>query len=252
MSDFYIVFFEGDTLSAFSDWFSGRKTINKCGPYANKNDAITASKAYTRACIVYHATNQVCLHSQEGFVQQAIPDLMTWAKANISVPAELVRNDGMIEKENEKQQWAFSKIKHISHKVEFTEYKLAVGNLAKLMTATVAGMVGNIPGILDAVSDLTIDICSGEDSKKEDDAWIKDITDKAGHKGILVMKALTETTLKKKFFGKNEKNLSMTGLVCILVPLSEAAKLECANIKNKHASTVLTQIEKEFNFDTKE
>jgi len=251
MSEFYLVFFEGDGLSAFGDWFSGRKSIGKKGPYANKSDAIEASKGYTRACIVYHARNKVCLHSQEGFVQQAIPDLMSWARANIAESTKVVAmNDGMLETKDEGQKWAISKIKHVAHKVDFTEYKIGIDNLTKLVTATVAGMVGNIPGILSAVSGLTIDICYGEDIKKEDEAWIKDITDEDGNKGILVMKALTETSVKKKFFGKNEKKLSMTGLICILVPLTSAAQVECDNIKSKHAANILTQIEKEFNFAT--
>ena len=164
------------------------------------------------------------------------------------MPSALTLNDGMIEKTEEKQKWSISKIKHVSHKVDFTEYKIAVDTLTKLVTATIAGMVGNIPGILDAVSGLTIDICYGEDLKKEDEAWIKDIKDADGNRGILVMKALTETSVKKKFFGKNEKKLSMSGLICILVPLTDAAKVECNNIKNKHASTILSEIEKEFNF----
>ena len=109
-------------------------------------------------------------------------------------------------------------------------------------------MIGNIPGILEAVSGLTIEICSGEDVKQEDDAWIKDIVDDKGNQGILIMKALSETSIKKKFWGKSEKHLQMTGLVCILVPLSADAKLQCANIKNQHASTVITEIEKEFKF----
>ena len=248
MSDYYLVFFEGNGLSAFGDWFSGAKSIGKKGPYANKNDAITATKEHVRACIVYHASTQVYIHSQEGFVQQAVPELLSWAKTNISVPVAVSPNSGMLEKEKEGEKWAISKIKHVSHKVDFTEYKFAVDTLTKLITATIAGMVGNIPGILDAVSGLTIDICYGEDTKSEDEAWIKDITDKDGNKGILVMKALTETSTKKKFFGKNEKKLSMSGLVCILVPLTAAARSECDTIKSKHATNILTQIEKEFNF----
>lgn len=250
MSDYYLVFFQGNAFAAFGDWFGGTKSIDKSGPYTNKADAIAASKQHERACIVYHARNQISLHSQAGFVLQALPDLMSWAKTNISVPTTLVSNDGMLEKESEGKKWAISKIKHVSHKVDFTEYKFAVDTLTKLVTATVAGMVGNIPGILNAVSGLTIDICYGEDTKKEDEAWIKDITDADGNKGILVMKALTETSVKKKFFGKNEKKLSMTGLVCILVPLTADAKSECENIKNKHATNILTQIEKEFDFAT--
>ena len=248
MSNYYLVFFEGNGFNAFSDWFGNTKSINKAGPYANKSDAINESKNYTRAVIVYHARNQICLHSQEGYVRQAIPELLKWAREHISIGTEIVCNDGMLETDREEQKWAISKIKHVSHKVDFTEYKIGVDNLTKLITATVAGMVGNIPGILNAVSGLTIDICYGEDNKKEDEAWIKDITDDDGNKGILVMKALTETSVKKKFFGKNEKKLSMAGLVCILVPLTPAAKLECDNIKSKHAANILVQIEKEFNF----
>ena len=245
---YYVVYFEGNAFSALGDWFGGRKSINKSQPYTNKADAINASREHVRACIVYHARNQICLHSQAGYVIEAIPDLMYWAQGNIPIPNEISTNDGMIEPVNEGQKWALSKIKHISHKVEFTEFRFALDNLSKLVQATVAGMIGNIPGILDAVSGLTIEICSGENVKKEDDAWIKDITDDKGNAGILVMKALSETSVKKKFWGKSEKNLYMTGLICILVPLTSEAKLQCANIKNQHASTVITQIEKEFKF----
>ena len=247
-SNYYLVYFEGNAFSAFSDWFGGRKTINKSCPYKNKGDAISASKEFTRACIVYHARNQICIHSHEGYIKQAVPDLMNWAREHIETPEHISENDGMIETENESQKWSLSKIKQISHKVEYTEFKIAVDTLTKLVTATVAGIVGNIPGIIDAVSGLTIDICYGEDLKKEDDAWIKDITDGDGNKGILVMKAMSETSVKKNILWKNKKTLSMNGLVCILVPLTPSAKLKCDNIRNKHASNILTQIEKEFNF----
>jgi hypothetical protein len=248
MNEYYVVYFEGNALSAFGDWVGGRNTINKSQPFHNKIDAINATRKHRRACIVYHARNQICLHSQAGYVIQAIPDLMHWARSNITIPNEITMNDCMIEPVNEGQRWALSKIKHISHKVEFTEFRFALDNLSKLVKATVAGMIGNIPGILDVVSGLTIEICSGENVKKEDDAWIKDITDDKGNAGILVMKALSETSFKKKFWGKSEKNLYMTGLICILVPLTSEARLQCANIKNQHASTVITQIEKEFKF----
>ena len=248
MNEYYVVYFEGNAFSALGDWFGGRKSINKSQPFNNKVDAINTSREHTRACIVYHARNQICLHSQDGYVIQAIPDLMNWARNNITIPNEINKNDGMIEPVNEGQKWALSKIKHISHKVEFTEFKFALDNLSKLVKATVAGMIGDIPGILDAVSGLTIEICSGENVKKEDEAWIKDIIDENGNPGILVMKALSETSVKKKIWGKNEKNLYITGLICILVPLTREAKLQCANIKNQHASTVITQIEKEFKF----
>lgn len=249
MSNYYLVFFQGNALSAFGDWFSNTKSIDSSGPYTNKEDAIAASKQYERACIVYHARNQIALYSREGYVQKAVPDLIQWAKANIPVPEALVANDGMLEKESEYKEWAISKFKKVSHNVDFTEYKIAVDNLTKLVTITIAGMVGNIPGILSAVSGLTIDICYGEENKKDDDEWIKDIIDAEDNKGILVMKALTETSFKKKFFGKKEKKLSMNGLICIMVPLSENAKRKCENIKNKHAETVLKELEKEFNFE---
>jgi hypothetical protein len=251
MSNYYLVFFQGNAFDAFSDWAMGTKKISKSGPYTNKVDAMNEAekKHKKRACIVYHARNQICLHSQVGFVVKALPDLMHWAKTNIPVPTTLVLNHDMIDKQNEGKNWAISTLTKVEHNVNFTEYTIGVDNLTKMVTATIAGIVGNIPGILNAVSGLTIDICHGEDTKKDDEAWIKDITDADGNKGILAMKALTETSVKKKFFGKKEKKLSMNGIVCIMVPLTAKAKSECENLKNKHATNILTQIEKEFNFE---
>jgi hypothetical protein len=37
------VYFAGDALNAFSDWFSGGRSIQSGVPYVNKSDAITAS-----------------------------------------------------------------------------------------------------------------------------------------------------------------------------------------------------------------
>jgi hypothetical protein len=291
---YYNVYFEGNGFQAFGDWFSGAKSIGKTGPYKTKADAIAAAQGHTRACIVYHAGNQVCLHSQQGYIQQAVPELLRWAREHISIFSTIiVKNDMMLtmpaahgdthqrstpetahgdthqcstpetahgdthqcstpetaapHAREEANHWAFSKFKSISHTSEYTEFQIGVDNLAKLVKGTVAAMVGNIPGILDAVSGLTIDICYGQDTKKEGEAWIKDIKDTDGNEGILVMKGLNETTIKKKFFGKDKKKMYLSGIVSVLVPLTPYAKQQCSNIKNQHASNIIAQIEKEFN-----
>jgi hypothetical protein len=134
----------------------------------------------------------------------------------------------------------------MSHTVEITEFHLAVDNLSKLISATVAGMVGNVPGILQAVSGLTFDLCSSSEDKSDFEAFIKDIVDNDGNKGILVLRASSETKTKKKFWGKNEKKMQVDGVIFVLIPLSEDAKQQCINIENKHASNVLDQIERDF------
>ncbi len=134
----------------------------------------------------------------------------------------------------------------MSHTVEITEFHLAVDNLSKLISATVAGMVGNVPGILQAVSGLTFDLCSSSEDKSDSEAFIKDIVDNDGNKGILVLRASSETKTKKKFWGKNEKKMQVDGVIFVLIPLSEDAKQQCINIENKHASNVLDQIERDF------
>jgi hypothetical protein len=246
---FYLVYFSGDTLHAFTDWFAGTKSIQTSGPYENKSDAINASLGRARACIVYHAENQIILHSQQGYTAQSINELLFWAKSNIKFEkTKVIKNDNMISSNDEKKDWALSKIKKISHSVDMSEFHIAVDSLSKLITATVSGMVGNIPGILQAVSGLTLDICHGSEEKKENEHFIKEIEDNDGNKGILVLKALSETKLKKKFWGQDKKKLYISGIICVLIPLTEKAKQQCIEIQNQHASNVLEQVEKEFLF----
>jgi hypothetical protein len=43
--------------------------------------------------------------------------------------------------------------------------------------------------------------------------------------------------------------MNVSGIIYVLVPLSEKAKQQCIDIENKHASNVLEQIEKTFLMD---
>jgi hypothetical protein len=175
---------------------------------------------------------------------------LVWAKTNIKwTPNQVVDKQNNETLVPIKKDWALSKSKKMHHTVEVTEFHLAVNNLSKLIAATVAGMVGNVPGILQAVSGLTIDICSSSEDKEEKEAFIKDITDNDGNKGVLVLKASSETKIKKKFWGKNEKKMNVSGIIYVLVPLSEKARQQCFEIENKHATNVLEQIEKTFLVD---
>jgi hypothetical protein len=247
-----VVYFAGDAFNAFSDWFSGGKSIQTGDPYVNKSEAITASLGRARACIVYDAEAQTIAYSQHGYVAQSVQELLFWAKANIKWnksshppdPPKDVRPPKDIS--SPPKDWAYSKSKKMHHTVEVTEFHLAVDNLSKLIAATVAGMVGNVPGILQAVSGLTFDICSSSEDKEDQEAFIKEITDNDGNKGVLVLKASSETKTKKKFWGKNETKMNISGIIYVLVPLSEKAKQHCIDIENKHASNVLEQIEKTF------
>ena len=110
-------------------------------------------------------------------------------------------------------------------------------------------MIGDVPGILNVVSGLTIDICQGHDNKKEGEAWIEDITDNDGNKGIIIFKALNETSSNTRFWRKTTKKMYISGIISILVPLTPLAKSKCNNIRNQHADTCIAQIEKEFNFN---
>jgi hypothetical protein len=243
---FYVVYFAGDALNAFSDWFSGGKSIQSGNPYENKADAISASLGRARASIVYDAATQSIVYSQHGYIAQSVQELLIWAKANIKwVPSKTPSNTPS----TQKKDWAYSKSKKLHHSVEVTEFHLAVDNLSKLIAATVAGMVGNVPGILQAVSGLTFDICSSSEDKEDEEAFIKEITDNDGNKGVLVLKASSETKTKKKFWGKNEKKMVVSGMIYVLVPLSEKARQQCIDIENKHATNVLEQIERTFLVD---
>jgi hypothetical protein len=252
---YYVVYFAGDALNAFSDWFSGGRSIQSGVPYVNKSDAITASLGRARACIVYNGETQTIAYSHDGYVSQSVQELLVWAKTNIRwTPSQIIDKQVIDKQDNEilvpiKKDWAYSKSKKMHHTVEVTEFHLAVDNLSKLIAATVAGMVGNVPGILQAVSGLTIDICSSSEDKEEKEAFIKDITDNDGNKGVLVLKASSETKIKKKFWGKNEKKMNVSGIIYVLVPLSEKARQQCIEIENKHATNVLEQIEKTFLMD---
>jgi hypothetical protein len=245
---FYVVYFAGDALNAFSDWFSGGKSIQTGEPYANKSEAINASLGRARACIVYDAAAQSIAYSQHGYIAQSVQELLSWSKANIKWTKK-VESTNQTKDNSQTKDWAYSKSKKMHHTVEVTEFHLAVDNLSKLIAATVAGMVGNVPGILQAVSGLTIDICSSSEDKEDQEAFIKEITDNEGNKGVLVLKASSETKTKKKFWGKNETKMNVSGIIYVLVPLSEKAKQQCIDIENKHASNVLEQIEKTFLMD---
>ena len=280
---YHLVYFVGDATHAFFDYFSGGKSIQSSGPYSDKSEAINASLGRARACIVYDAQSQTITYSQHGYAANSVQELLAWAKANVAYsappapeaqpPHQLDTNKGDTNKGDTNKggvisrqaaplgersvsgrdaplsgspSWAYSKSKHMSHTVEITEFHLAVDNLSKLISATVAGMVGNVPGILQAVSGLTFDLCSSSEDKSDSEAFIKDIVDNDGNKGILVLRASSETKTKKKFWGKNEKKMQVDGVIFVLIPLSEYAKQQCINIENKHASNVLDQIERDF------
>jgi hypothetical protein len=283
---YHLVYFVGDATHAFFDYFSGGKSIQSSGPYSDKSEAINASLGRARACIVYNAQSQTITYSQHGYAANSVQELLAWAKANVTrvappapeapPPHQVETNKGDTNKgdtnkgdtnkgdtnkgdinkgdinkggvigELRSPNWAYSKSKHMSHTVEITEFHLAVDNLSKLISATVAGMVGNVPGILQAVSGLTFDLCSSSEDKSDSEAFIKDIVDNDGNKGILVLRASSETKTKKKFWGKNEKKMQVDGVIFVLIPLSEDAKQQCINIENKHASNVLDQIERDF------
>jgi hypothetical protein len=246
---YYVIYFVGGQEQALADWFSGNNTINKTGPFSNKLEAINETlSGYNRACIVYHAGNQICLHTKQGYVARAIPDLIKWSKTNIPVINTVVKNDLMIESQEEQRHWAFSKIKNISHEVDYSEFKLGMKNIIKLVRGSISAMIGDVPGILNVVSGLTIDICQGHDNKKEGEAWIDNITDNDGNKGLIIFKALTETSTETTFWRRTTKKMYISGIISILVPLTASAQSKCNNIRNQHADSCLTQIEKEFNF----
>ena len=154
----------------------------------------------------------------------------------------------MIETHEEERHWAFSKIKNISHEVDYSEFKLGMENIIKLVRGSIFAMIGDVPGILNVVSGLTIDICQGHNNKKEGEAWIDNITDNDGNKGLIIFKALNETSTTTTFWRKTTKKMYISGIISILVPLTESARSKCNNIRNQHADSCLTQIEKEFNF----
>ncbi len=273
---YHLVYFVGDATHAFFDYFSGGKSIQSSGPYSDKTEAINASLGRARACIVYDAQSQTVTYSQHGYAANSVQELLAWAKVHVAYsapeapeappPHQVDTNKGDTNKgdtnkgdtnkgdtnkggvigERSSPNWAYSKSKHMSHTVEITEFHLAVDNLSKLISATVAGMVGNVPGILQAVSGLTFDLCSSSEDKSDSEAFIKDIVDNDGNNGILVLRASSETKTKKKFWGKNEKKMQVDGVIFVLIPLSEDAKQQCINIENKHASNVLDQIERDF------
>ena len=246
---YYVIYFVGGAEQAFTDWFIGTNTINKNGPFSNKLEAINdVLSGYNRACIVYHSGNQICLHTKQGYIAKAIPDLIRWSKTHIPVINTLVKNDLMIESQEEQRHWAFSKIKNISHEVNYSEFKLGMDNIIKLVRGTISAMIGDVPGILNVVSGLTIDICQGHNNKKEGEAWIDNITDNDGNEGLIIFKALNETSTKTTFWRKTTKKMYISGIISILVPITASARSKCDNIRNQHADSCLTRIEKEFNF----
>lgn len=86
--NYYIVSFEDNAI--FKTWgyfFLNSKCINKEGPFSSENEAATISLKYNRACIVYNAYNQSFLNDQRhtAFTDDAIHNLVTWAKKNIGI-----------------------------------------------------------------------------------------------------------------------------------------------------------------------
>ena len=245
---YYLVYFVGNMADALWDWATGQNRINKKGPYKNKLDVVNAAKDLGRAGIVYHAGNRLCLHQKDGFTSAAPDQLLEWAREHIPVISVVVKNDLMVEDENEEGNWALSKVKSISHTVEYTKFEVGVKEMAKLVKATIAAVIGDVPGVLNAVSDLTISICYGHQDSREGESWMKDITDNDGNQGIISFKAINETSVRRRFVRADIEKMHMSGVLFILVPLTDSARNKCNRIKNKHANTVIDQIEREFNF----
>ena len=83
-SVFYTVYFEGDGLVAFSDWFFGKQSINQT-LYSSQSEAQSAAYNCNRACIVYNASNRSFLNDipKRGYSPEAISQLIKWARKNI-------------------------------------------------------------------------------------------------------------------------------------------------------------------------
>jgi hypothetical protein len=104
---YYVVYFAGDALNAFSDWFSGGRSIQSGVPYVNKSDAITASLGRARACIVYNGETQTIAYSHDGYVSHSVQELLVWAKTNIRwTPSQIIDNETLVPI---KKDWALSK-----------------------------------------------------------------------------------------------------------------------------------------------
>ena len=82
---------------------------------------------------------------------------------------------------------------------------------------------------------------------------LREIKDATTHMDTTMSNVLYDivkmTKIKKKFWGKNEKKMNVSGIIYVLVPLSEKARQQCIEIENKHATNVLEQIEKTFLVD---
>ena len=150
--------------------------------------------------------------------------------------------------ENELDDWAYSKVSNITHTITENNYDVGVSRLVSLVKGTVKGMIGDIPGVLSEVSELTKDICNGSEDRTEGETFIKTITDKDGHEGILILKALNESTFRKKMFGASKYDMKLTGLLGIFIPLTDKARNHCMNLKNNVSESLMNQIVTEFNF----
>ena len=247
MNLYYVVYFEGNSMNALFDFVTQQNTINKMGPYGSKAEAVNiiANRNSNRAAIVYHAEKQVCLHHKGGFLDKARQDLFDWAKNNILVIKNETDNDFLIEEKNEPEHWGMSKVKNINHNTVSTEINICLKNLSSMVSATIQGVAGNVPGLLKAVSDITIDICTGNSKTHEGEMSVKEFKDDNGRNGIIVFKGVTHTSEKKKMF-KKKHTVSINGVIFVLVPISESARGKCNDIKNKQGNNIIKQIMNEF------
>lgn len=244
---YYIVYFKGNVTGAFWDWMNGARSIGYNGPFNDKKTANETTKGLQRAYIVYHAGNQLAMHLQNGWVAQATDELLAWARNNIQYKNNHPKHDLMIENENEQEQWIMAKIKTFDVNENFRKYDIGVQNITSVISGIMSGVVGNVPGILDSVSKLTINLCNENYSKDGSEIFIESICDEDNNEGILVFKGENKTKTSKKYFVKTENTISIHGVMSFLIPRTQNARNKCIEIKNQISSSIISILEKDFN-----
>ena len=233
---FFIVYFEGNGFNALGDWFGGVKSINKSKPYINQTDALLASANTNRASIIYNAKNQSFLDdlANKGYVNQAIYDLLAWAKSNIPVYMNTIVDADAITNANaiEKPQWSFYEHKTISYEQETNDITVEIGNIAEKVFTAIRAYGGDFTTLAELAKGITLNIGLGMKQEKGTNEFIKQVenneTKTVSYIIIKFDKSLSEKKIKiGGIFSSNKKASRFSVDYSIFNPKNAAARKIC-------------------------
>jgi hypothetical protein len=255
---FYTVYFEGDGLTALSDWFGGKQSINRM-LHNSQDEAVKCCFHCNRACIVYNASNQSYLNSMQckGYSPTAINDLVKWAKKNIPLviatvainraksihikapapapaepaPAEPAPADHIKDPEQEPPQWSFYEHSTINYQQMTLDVNVEIGNIAEKVCSAIRAYGGDFFAIADLAKGITLKLGVGLTSEKGTNEYIGQIAEKeatVSYVLIKFVKSISSTKIKVGgLFGSSKKASRFDVTYSLFKPKNNAAKIIC-------------------------